>query len=125
MGPRRLIEPALACSTCGEARIEDAVAKLEGVVEMARERQAAGEVTEWEQVAERSRPAVVGAAEHDVRRPLSGKRSRDATNCHPIATWGRPVTSTQKMPLAIPGSIAIAIARTTSAMPIASMRAKW
>ena len=44
--------PALVCSMCGEAWIEDAVAaKLEGVVEAARGKQAAVEVTDWEQVA--------------------------------------------------------------------------
>lgn len=44
--------PALVCSQCGEAWIEDAVAaKLETVVADARRRQAVVEVTRWEQVA--------------------------------------------------------------------------
>jgi len=44
--------PALVCSLCGEAWIEDDVAaKLEGVVKAARGRQAPIEVAEWGQVA--------------------------------------------------------------------------
>jgi YgiT-type zinc finger domain-containing protein len=44
--------PALVCSQCGEAWIEDAVAeKLEGLVADARRRQAVVEITRWEQVA--------------------------------------------------------------------------
>lgn len=44
--------PALVCSQCGEAWIEDKVAgRLEEVVEDARRRQAVVEVTRWEQVA--------------------------------------------------------------------------
>ncbi|MGH2373259.1 MAG: type II toxin-antitoxin system MqsA family antitoxin [bacterium] len=44
--------PALVCSQCGEAWIEDAVAaKLESVVTDARRRRAVVEVMRWEQVA--------------------------------------------------------------------------
>ena len=44
--------PALACSQCGEAWIEDEVAaKLEALVADARRRQSVVEVTRWEQVA--------------------------------------------------------------------------
>jgi YgiT-type zinc finger domain-containing protein len=44
--------PALVCSQCGDAWIEDAVAaKLETVVADARRRQAVVEVTRWEQIA--------------------------------------------------------------------------
>ncbi len=44
--------PALVCSQCGEAWIEDSVAaKLETVVADARRRQAVVEVTRWEQIA--------------------------------------------------------------------------
>jgi YgiT-type zinc finger domain-containing protein len=44
--------PALVCSQCGEAWIEDdAAQKLEGVVDDARRRQAVVEVTRWKQVA--------------------------------------------------------------------------
>ena len=44
--------PALVCSQCGEAWIEDPVAaKLEDIVADARRRQAVVEVTKWEQVA--------------------------------------------------------------------------
>ena len=44
--------PALVCGTCGDAWIEDPVAaKLEGVVEDAREKRAEVEVTQWHQVA--------------------------------------------------------------------------
>jgi len=44
--------PALVCSLCGEAWIEDAVAaRLEAVVEDARDRQAVVEVRRWKQVA--------------------------------------------------------------------------
>ncbi|MBN2498044.1 MAG: type II toxin-antitoxin system MqsA family antitoxin [Deltaproteobacteria bacterium] len=44
--------PALVCSQCGDAWIEDPVAlKLEGVVADARRRQAVVEVSRWDQVA--------------------------------------------------------------------------
>jgi YgiT-type zinc finger domain-containing protein len=44
--------PALVCSQCGEAWIEDPVAaKLEDIVADARRRQAVVEVTKWEEVA--------------------------------------------------------------------------
>ena len=44
--------PALVCSQCGEAWIEDSVAaKLESVVAEARRRRAAVEVTRWEEIA--------------------------------------------------------------------------
>lgn len=44
--------PALVCSKCGDAWIEDPVAaKLEAVVEGAREKQAEVEVTQWHLVA--------------------------------------------------------------------------
>lgn len=44
--------PALVCSQCGEAWIEDEVAaKLEALVADARRRQSVVEVTRWEQVA--------------------------------------------------------------------------
>lgn len=44
--------PALVCSQCGDAWIEDAVAaKLETVVADARRRQAVVEVTRWKQIA--------------------------------------------------------------------------
>ena len=44
--------PALVCTTCGDAWIDDPIAaKLEGVVEDARRKQAVVEVTRWQQVA--------------------------------------------------------------------------
>jgi len=44
--------PALVCSQCGEASIEDDVARrLEDIVDEARRRQAVVEVTRWKQVA--------------------------------------------------------------------------
>jgi YgiT-type zinc finger domain-containing protein len=44
--------PALVCSQCGEAWIEDEVAaKLEALVADARRRKSVVEVTRWEQVA--------------------------------------------------------------------------
>ena len=44
--------PALVCSKCGDAWIDDPVAKrLEVVVAAAREKQAEVEVTQWHQVA--------------------------------------------------------------------------
>ena len=44
--------PALVCTACGDAWIDDPVAaKLEGVVENARRKQAVVEVTRWQQVA--------------------------------------------------------------------------
>jgi YgiT-type zinc finger domain-containing protein len=44
--------PALVCSTCGEAWIEDPVAqRLETVVDEARTKHAAIEVTRWDQIA--------------------------------------------------------------------------
>ncbi len=44
--------PALVCSKCGDAWIDDAVAaKLEAVVAGAREKQAEVEVTQWRLVA--------------------------------------------------------------------------
>ena len=44
--------PALVCTTCGDAWIDDVfAAKLEGVVEDARRKQALVEVTRWQQVA--------------------------------------------------------------------------
>lgn len=44
--------PALVCTQCGDAWIEDTVAaKLESVVVDARRRQTVVEVTRWEQVA--------------------------------------------------------------------------
>jgi hypothetical protein len=44
--------PALVCSTCGDAWLEDLVAaKLEAVVAGAREKQSEVEVTQWHLVA--------------------------------------------------------------------------
>ena len=44
--------PALVCSTCGEAWIEDPVAqRLEAVVDEAHTKHAAVEVTRWDQIA--------------------------------------------------------------------------
>ena len=44
--------PAFICTKCGDAWIDDPVAaKLEGVVADARRKQAAVEVTRWQQVA--------------------------------------------------------------------------
>jgi YgiT-type zinc finger domain-containing protein len=44
--------PALVCTICGEAWIEDAVAaRLERVVEEARVRSAPAEITRWDQLA--------------------------------------------------------------------------